>query len=88
MNLNVFPATQIKQKIIFVDYLFHDYHFGNDDMQVLSINILIPYLAKVCRAKVTNFLKSDENFARLIISPDENFARKSFAHQYNHSLSK
>ena len=37
---------------------------------------IIPYRAKVCRAKVTNFLKSDENFARRIVSPDENFARR------------
>ena len=48
----------------------------------------LPYRAKLCRAKVTNFLKSDENFARRIISPDENFARQSFAHQCNHNLSK
>ena len=39
----------------------------------------IPYRAKLCRAKVTNFLRSDENFARRIVSPDENFARQSFA---------
>ena len=31
---------------------------------------------KVCRAKVTNFLKSDENFAQRIVSPDKNFARR------------
>ena len=41
--------------------------------------IIIPYRAKLCRAKVTNFLKGDENVARRIISPDENFARQSFA---------
>ena len=39
----------------------------------------IPYRAKLCRAKVTNFLTGDENFARRIVSPDENFARQSFA---------
>ena len=27
------------------------------------------------RAKVTSFSSSDENFARRIVSPDENFAR-------------
>ena len=48
----------------------------------------VPYRAKLCRAKVTNFFKSDENFARQIISPDENFARQSFAQQDNQSLSK
>ena len=37
---------------------------------------------------MTNFLKGDENFARRIISPDENFTRQSFAHQYNHKMSK
>ena len=31
------------------------------------------------RAKVTNFLLGDENFARQIVSPNENFARHSFA---------
>ena len=31
----------------------------------------IPYRAKLCRAKVTNFSPGDENFARRIISPDE-----------------
>ena len=31
----------------------------------------VPYRAKLCRAKVTNFLKGDENFARRIISPDK-----------------
>ena len=31
----------------------------------------IPYMAKVCRAKVTNFLESDENFARRTVSPDK-----------------
>ena len=48
----------------------------------------LPYRAKLCRAKVTHFLKSDENFARRIISPDENFARQSFAQQCNQNLSK
>ena len=31
----------------------------------------IPYRAKFCRAKVTNFLLSDENFARRIVSPEK-----------------
>ena len=35
---------------------------------------LIPYRANLCRAKVTKFLKSDENFAR-----------QSFAQQDNHN---
>ena len=33
------------------------------------------------RAKVTNFSFSDENFAQRIVSPDESFARQSFARQ-------
>ena len=37
----------------------------------------VPYWAKLCRAKVMSFLKSDENSAR-----------QSFAHQDNHTLSK
>ena len=39
--------------------------------------ICIPYRAKLYRAEVTNFLKSDENFAR-----------QSFTQQHNHTLSK
>ena len=31
------------------------------------------------QAKVTNFSSGDENFARRIVSPDENFTRQSFA---------
>ena len=46
---------------------------------ILSTFTDIPYRAKLCRAKVTSFLRGDENFARRIISPNENFARQSFA---------
>ena len=52
------------------------------------IYIAVTYRAKLCRVKVTNFLKGDENFAQRIISPDENFARQSFAQQHNQNLSK
>ena len=48
----------------------------------------VPYRAKLCRAKVTKFFQSDENFARRIVSPDKNFARQSFAQQDNQNLSK
>ena len=41
----------------------------------------IPYMAKVCWAKVTNFLESDENFARRIVSPTKNFAHQDFLHK-------
>ena len=41
--------------------------------------IPIPYRAKLCRAKVTNFSPGDENFARRIISPYGNFARPNLA---------
>ena len=57
-------------------------------VQYSSHSGYIPYRATLCRAKVTNFLKGDENFARRIISPDENFARQTFAQQYNHNLFK
>ena len=36
----------------------------------------LPYRAKVSRAKVTNFLQSDETFARRMVLPDENFAHR------------
>ena len=54
----------------------------NDRMNDFRQGLMIPYRAKVCRAKVTNFLKSDENFARRIVSPDEKFRpTKNFTHQ-------
>ena len=46
------------------------------------------YRAILCRSKVTNFLKNDENFARRIVWPDENFGRQSFARTDNPNLSK
>ena len=42
-----------------------------NDQQLIPMVSLIPYRAKLCRAKVTNFSKSDENFARRIVSPDK-----------------
>ena len=38
----------------------------------------IPYQAKDCRAKVTNFWLGDENFARRIVSPDEKIRPSRF----------
>ena len=47
---------------------------------VLHFKTLLLLLGKTFRrAKVTNFSFSDENFARRIVSPDESFARQSFA---------
>ena len=47
---------------------------------VLHLKTLLLLLGETFRrAKVTNFSFSDENFARRIVSPDENFARQSFA---------
>ena len=47
---------------------------------VLQLKTLLLLLGETLRqAKVTNFSISDENFARRIVSPDENFARQSLA---------
>ena len=47
---------------------------------VLHLKTLLLFLGETFRrAKVTNFSFGDENFARRIVSPDENFARQSFA---------
>ena len=47
---------------------------------VLHLKTLLLLMGETFRrAKVTNFLFGDENFARRIVSPDENFARQSFA---------
>ena len=51
-----------------------------------SLNI--PCRTKHYRAKVTNFLKSDKNFAWWIISHDEKYARINFTLWDNHNLSK
>ena len=43
----------------------------------------LPYRTKLCWATVANYFESDENFARWVLLPDENFARQSFAQQDN-----
>ena len=69
-------------------YYYNDWIRRIKILGVVVVVEVVPNPVKLCRAKVTKFLKSDENFARGIITPDENFARQSFAHQYNHILSK
>ena len=61
-----------------------DEYIGLKDMSDTSaqsilkeLKNVLPYRVKLCRAKVTNFLRSDENFAR-----------QSFAQKDNHNLRK
>ena len=52
----------------------------SDESDVLQLETLLLLLGEIFRRhKVTNFSFSDENFARPLVSPDENFARQSFA---------
>ena len=58
---------------------------------IIFMKLNVPYqakLAKLCRVKVSNFVKSGEHSTQWMILLDVNFPRQSFAQQNNHYLCK
>ena len=73
---NSFVRQSFAQKY---DHNLSKWLFSLLDTLVLQLKALLLLLGKIFRqAKMTKFLFSDENFARRIVLPDENFAQQRF----------